>query len=86
MPNHAFRIRFPGEQEAHDSFEGFMDAAGWITNCARKRVGSDHVVLLRDCSDLCREHFVRWCEARPGVVGIQSITEKEFWSLPSHAV
>lgn len=65
MPNYAFRIHFPGEQEARDSFDGFMDAADWITNCARKRHGSDHVVLLRECSDDFRGRFMRWCESRP---------------------
>jgi hypothetical protein len=86
MPNHAFRIHFRSGEDARERFEGFMDAADWITHYARKRDGSSHVVLLRECPDDFFDRCVRWCGSRPGVVDVHPISEAEFWSAPSHGV
>ena len=86
MGNSAVRIRFQSPESAFRNFDGFMRCAVWVDSYARKRSGSEHVVLVRGQDADGVRRFVRWCESREGVVSAREISEAEFWASPSDSV
>lgn len=96
----AVRVEFIDEETAYKRFHTF-EPLDRLDRYSRKRDGSSHVILIHSIddvsaiadetshqpsSDVPAKSFLEGCKADPDVIGVENITEKEFWDAPSNAI
>jgi hypothetical protein len=82
----AVRIRFSDEKAAYYQYHIFPPDLDYVSGCSRKRDGASQVMLLTLRSKKHLDDFIAVCRRNPHFVGIETISEEEFWKAPSNGV